>query len=170
MTIGGGSSLAELTLFMEKQQRMQMDRDAQARAERAELEATSKAEKAQLEAKFEAKLEAQRLKNERQRQSLERLKAQATEVRLCEQQTAALQARLESLHASKLLSQEELYQLEDAIEDAIEAERAAGDDAGTDGGGGGGGGGQVASLIALSERQGSDAGFVRQLRRKHIGA
>ena len=108
MTIGGGSSLAELTLFMEKQQRMQMDRDAQARAERAELEATSKAEKAELEAKFEAKLEAQRLKNERQRQSLERLKAQATEVRLYEQQTTALQARLESLHASKLLSQEEL--------------------------------------------------------------
>eukprot|EP01043_Picozoa_sp_COSAG02_P056351 COSAG02_NODE_6671_length_3427_cov_2.969050_1_plen_161_part_00 len=89
-------------------------------------------------AKAEAKLQAEALKykhslcNEHQRQ------------------LPALQARLEALHAAKLLQDEELYVIEDAIADSEDMEE----------------GGCVSKLIALSAKIPSDRAFARQLQRR----
>ena len=111
-----GGSLAELTVFMEKQQRMHMERDVE-----------SKAEKAELEAKFEAKLEAQRQQMEAQWERIETQRKQIEEeakaerdgllqemeaqrkvmeaklapaCAISEEQLASLQSRIETLHAA----------------------------------------------------------------------
>ena len=98
---------------------------------------------------------------EKQRQETEG-KIEAVEARVVkveqERQLAALpglQARLESLHASKLLTDDELYTLEDIVADSLE-----------EGEEGGGAGGRVAKLVVLSERVAGDAALARQLRRK----
>jgi len=109
-------------------------RDAKAQAERLEAEVRSKADRAA----FEARLAQQTHETARQRQLAS---------------LPALQSRLQSLHASKLLADEELYKLEDTIADSLEEEDA-------------GSGGQVAKLIVFSERMAGDAALARQLRRK----
>ena len=86
-------------------------------------------------------------------------------------QVVALQARLESLHAAKILSDEELYALEDAIADDAEAALGEGAKGGAQeeeqeeeeavqGG--------VSRMVALSSRMAGDAAFGRQLRRKFV--
>jgi hypothetical protein len=70
----------------------------------------------------------------------------------------ALQARLESLHVAKILSDEELYALEDVIAD--DAEGALEDGAPGDAKG------AISRMVALSSRMAGDAAFGRQLRRK----
>ena len=87
------------------------------------------------------------------------LREHATATALRDQQLLALQSRLGSVHAAKLLRDEELYKLEDLIEDSLAAEE--GGDAGE------GGGRLVAKLVALSERTPGDAALARQLRRKY---
>ena len=57
------------------------------------------------------------------------------------------------MHTAKLLTDEELFALEDAVADADEA--ADGDD-------------RAARMVALSARMVSDASFSRQLRRKFV--
>ena len=79
-----------------------------------------------------------------------------TEQERPERQLAALQARLQSLHASKLLADEELYTIEDAIADSVEAEGGADSSE------------LVGKLVALSGRLGGDAALARQLRRKFV--
>ena len=101
--------------------------------QRAAAEAQAKADRAD----FEARLAHQTHETERQRQ----LAA-----------LPSLQSRLESLHAAKLLTDEELYRLEDAIADGVEDEE--------------GGGERVGKLVALSARLAGDAALARQLRRK----
>jgi hypothetical protein len=61
-----------------------------------------------------------------------------------------LQARLETLHAAKLLADDELYAAEDAIADSEDVQD-----------------GQMSALIALSAKMASDRAFARQLRRKY---
>ena len=137
--------------------------EAPAKAEKAEL----KAERQELEAKVDKLLEEAA---EKQRQEMEgkievvesRVRSEMaaevqTKVELERQLAAlpALQARLESLHDSKLLADDELYTLEDIIADSLE-----------EGGSQGGSGGQVAKLVVLSERVAGDAALARQLRRK----
>ena len=61
----------------------------------------------------------------------------------------ALQSRLETLHASKLLADEELYAVEDIIAEEDDAD------------------GRVAALITLSGKMAGDGAFARQLRRKY---
>ena len=113
-------------------------------------------QRAEMEAKVDRLLEEAA---EKQRQETEG-KIEAVEARVVkveqERQLAALpglQARLESLHASKLLTDDELYTLEDVIADSLEGE-------------GGGSGEQVAKLLVLTERMAGDAALARQLRRK----
>ena len=67
-----------------------------------------------------------------------------------QRQLPALQARLEALHTAKLLQDEELYVIEDAIADSEDMEE----------------GGCVPKLIALSAKMPSDRAFARQLRRR----
>jgi hypothetical protein len=63
-----------------------------------------------------------------------------------DEQLAALQARLEALHAAKLLGDAELCAVEDIVAD---------------------GGDQVAALLELSGRMVGEGAFSRQLRRKY---
>ena len=92
---------------------------------------------------MEARVRDAQLQLDKQREEAEAHK--------CDQQVAALQARLEALHAAKLLADEELFVLEDAIADALEAPDD--DD-------------RAAHMVALSVRMASGAAFSRQLRRK----
>ena len=82
------------------------------------------------------------------------VEARLRENRTRDQQLVALQARLEALSAAKLLTDEELYAVEDIIADAAEAaEDASRDD-------------RAEMLLGLSGRIVSDTAFARQLRRK----
>ena len=99
----------------------------------------------------EAKLQAVRAEAETklqlQLQAAERAISDAT---LHEQQLAALQSRLERLLASKLLTEEETFTIEDII-----ADESPEDD-------------RVTALISLSSKMTVDGGFARQLRRKYV--
>ena len=118
---------------------------------------------------LESKLEQQELKAEQQRQELEgkleqqRQLASAAKVEQLEakieqlqsdQQLPALQARIEALHAAQLLTDAEMFSIEDVIADSLEA--ATSDDT------------RAGRLIALSGRMTGDAAFSRQLRRKAL--
>jgi hypothetical protein len=72
--------------------------------------------------------------------------------KLHHQQLLALQQRLEAVHASKLLGDEELYAIEDLIADSTEED----------------GGDRVAALISLSSKMVADGAFARQIRRKFV--
>ena len=77
-------------------------------------------------------------------------KLRAVAIRARVRDVTALQARLDVLHAAKLLADEELYAIEDII---AEEDEASEDD-------------RVSSLIALSNKLVGDAALSRQLRRK----
>ena len=113
-----------------------------------------------IRAGMEAKLEAQKKEADAERRAMETkmealrdgaMEARVRDAQLHGQQIAALQARLEALHAAKLLADEELFALEDAIADAVEAPDD--DD-------------RAARMVALSTAMAADAAFSRQLRRK----
>ena len=113
-----------------------------------------KEERAIMDAKVErlqAKMEQQREEAEALRRALETEMASNMQ---SEQALAALQLRIQALHASKLLTDEELYSLEDAIVDSIEESGAAA--------------GPLAKMIAISEKVADHAMFARQLRRKFV--
>jgi hypothetical protein len=79
-----GYSLDELAKFIEMEHRLLNERDAQAKVEKAELEA-------KFEAKLEARLEAHRRDME-------------AHVVICDEQLTALQNRIETLRVAELLS------------------------------------------------------------------
>lgn len=96
-------------------------------------------------AEMQALLDHERSEKERERQQNTR-----------RTQIAALQSRVQALHATQLLTDEELYRIEDVIADGCEVETSSGD----------GGDGRVAQMLALSERMTAEGAFARQLRRK----
>ena len=138
--------------------------EAKLEAQKQEAEAQRKEAAAKLEAQNQ-EAEAQKKEADAQRRAMETkmeaMRDEAMEARVRDaqlqlhgQQVTALQARLEALHASKLLADEELFALEDAIADALEAPDE--DD------------GRAARMVALSVRVAGDAAFSRQLRRKFV--
>jgi Na+-translocating ferredoxin:NAD+ oxidoreductase RnfC subunit len=141
-----GGSFEAMTSFLTEQQDklVSLLREERETAERQRQE-------------MEAKLEEQRRETDRQRLESEakaergraemqaRLDAQR-DGRLRDEQLVTLQARLEALHAAKLLGDAELYAVEDIVAD---------------------GGDQVAALLELSGRMVGDGAFSRQLRRKY---
>ena len=121
---------------------------------------------------MEAKLEEQRHETEKQRQEtaqlrLEMEKRLAPKEVISAEQVDAVTARLEALHAAQLLSDEELFALEDCMADFIEAkgtvEVVTADTVNTVRAVG-----RLHKLISLSEGMPRDAMFARQLRRKLI--
>ena len=86
---------------------------------------------------------------EKLREEAVEAKMQLQAVRVRDQQLVALQSRLESLHAAKLLADEELFAVEDIIADC---------DAEDD---------RVSALLTLSSKMAADKAFARQLRRKY---
>jgi hypothetical protein len=162
-TTSAGSSFVEMTAFF--------------REERAHLESKLEQQKRELEGKLErqreeseGKLEQQRqeseAKVEQQRQMIESLQAQlaarpqpAMEV-IDEQQLAALQSMLQAMHGSKLLTDDELFSIEDAIVDCVEAMPTAGASASEVE--------KVAKMLLVSSKVASDGTLARQLRRKFL--
>ena len=135
-----GGGLAELTALL--------------REERSHMKEERELVEAKME-RLQAKMERQRAEAEAQAKAFGASLAQQTHEAERHAQLAALpalQSQLESLHAAKLLTDEELYRLEDAIADGVEAEDGSGE--------------QVAKLVALSGRVAGDAALARQLRRK----
>ena len=100
-----------------------------------------------------ALLEQEREQNmklrETQRAEMDELREAATKARMRDLSLLALQSRLETLHAAKLLADEELYAVEDIIAEEDDAD------------------GRVAALITLSGKMAGDGAFARQLRRKY---
>ena len=112
---------------------------------------------------MEAKLEEQRQETTKLRLEME--KRLAPKEVISAEQVDAVTARLEALHAAQLLSDEELFALEDCMADFIEAkgtvEVVTADTVNTVGAVG-----KMHKLISLSEGMPRDAMFARQLRRK----
>ena len=107
---------------------------------------------------------------ERQREENARLREEVAEARgrsevqaaidaksKADTQLEAFQSRLQALHASQVLSEDELYIIEDVVADCIEH---GGLGAGTPAAG------QVTKMIVLSEKIRVDGSLARQLRRK----
>ena len=145
----------EFKAELQQQQAAAKEEREEAKVERQEMVAKLQQQQAAAKAEFEAKqTETDQLReaaHESQLREVDReskLREQA--VKLREQQVAALQARLESLLAAKLLADEELHAVEDVIADSEEA--ADGD--------------RVPALLALSSKMASDRAFARQLQRK----
>jgi homoserine dehydrogenase len=127
---GAGIGLESMAALLEKQQD-RMEERMEKQNEKVE----------RLRKEMESRLEAQR-------QQTEALRAE----RLQEQQLVALQARIDSLVAATLLSEDERDAIEDAMADAAEG----GDEAGL-----------AAQMAALVEKFRSDRALARQLRRKY---
>ena len=108
---------------------------------------------------MEAKLEEQRQQTEQLRQELSPQEA------ISAAQVEALTARLEALHAAQLLSDDEMFGLEDAIGDFVEARASFGmvtmETVHTNRVVG-----KMHKLVAVSEGMPKDAMLARQLRRK----
>jgi hypothetical protein len=127
-----------------------MDRLLEAKAEVAALQAAADTER-RVRDELKAEIEDLQAEAKAERQKSDRMRAVA--LRLHEQRLASLQHRLEALGEANLLSDDELYAVEDIIADAAEAPED--DD-------------QVAMLLALSMRMTADGAFARQLRRKVV--
>ena len=100
-TVGGGASFAELTAFLREHRE-------EAKAERASMEAKMEQQREGLEAKLQA-----------HDAKIAELTAPAP-VAISEDELMALQGRIGSLHVAKLLSDEELYSLEDLVADYVD--------------------------------------------------
>ena len=84
------------------------------------------------------------------------------------QQIEALTARLEAVHGAKLLSDDELFAVEDCVADFIEAQ-ASYDVVTMEAVNANRAIGRLHKLVALGEGMPRDAMFARQLRRKFVG-
>jgi small-conductance mechanosensitive channel len=184
---GGGGSLSEISSFFKEQRE-------EARAERAELTRELKQQQREMESRLDAKdvkLEQQRKQAEQQRKEMEaKIEQQQATIHqqellraelsaapapvpaITEEQLAALQARIEGLHLTKLLADDELFALEDLIADYVELTMSVADRVITRE--------MIYSLqtiavaskldqlVGLSAAMAGDAAFARQARRKFL--
>eukprot|EP01046_Picozoa_sp_COSAG06_P052451 COSAG06_NODE_8809_length_2066_cov_1.387900_1_plen_260_part_00 len=147
-----------VAVLLEREERMhakadQMREEMEAKAEQLRQEA--KAEKAELRQEMQQQMEAMR----------EEMKPAEA---IPEQRLAALQARLEALHAAKLLGDDELYALEDMVADFVEFEASLLGVVTLDAMSGNQNASKLLKLVALSERLAADGAFARQARRKYL--
>jgi hypothetical protein len=119
-----------------------------------------KEERQVMEAKLERMEAKQRAEMDALREAASRAEQAGIKARMDELREAAsragqmrdllaLQSRLETLHAAKLLADAELYAVEDIIAEEDDADE------------------RVAALITLSGKMAADGAFARQLRRKY---
>ena len=168
----------EVSAFMTEQLKAQMaeqrahDKDQHAELvrllelHRHEIKAQHQENEAKLEAQreaYEAKLEAYEAKLEAQRQDYE-AKLEAQRQAISSEQVAALQDRLEALHASDLLTEDQLDALEDVIVEHVEAKALAptvSEDVAA-------ASHRLARLVAVSEAMRTDSTFARQARKRFV--
>jgi hypothetical protein len=147
-----GVSLTEVSAFMTEQLDRQREHDEKLREEMVTLR----------EAAVESRLRAQAAESKLREQAIEHRHTLCIEQ---QRQLPALQARLEALHAAKLLGDEDLYAVEDAIADSSFEGRSAPAQGEEEKEEEEGGNQRVARLIALSAKVTSDRAFARQLQR-----
>jgi hypothetical protein len=141
--------LEQQRLMLEQQHTLAHEREGvlrqEAKAEKAEMREEANAEKAEL------------------RQEMEKMRGDLTpSPAVSEQQLAALQARIEALHVAKLLSDDEVYAIEDLCADYVALglrtlEAACATSGATS---------KLVALVNLSEGIAADGPFARQARRK----
>jgi hypothetical protein len=164
-TLGGGGSLLEMSSFLKEQRE-------EAKADRAELEAKLERQRQEMEARLDAKdakLEQQQALIQQQAV----LKGPPPVAAIADEQLATLQARIEGLHTAKLLTDEELFALEDLVADYVDLTMSVADRIitrdmiyampGVDGVAG-----KLDKLVGLSAAMAGDAAFARQARRKFL--
>jgi hypothetical protein len=144
---GAGISLEAMVALLDKQhdrmeERMEKQHEKMERLRR-EFEERAKTEK------DERRLEMERAKTERE--ALQHEMEKRRDAQLRGDQLLALQSRLEVLHLSKLLTDTEMYKIEDIIVDGGETETDE----------------RVDAMLSLSSRVVANAAFARQLRRKY---
>ena len=169
-TTSAGSSFVEMTSFF-REERAHLEskleqQELKAEQQRQELEGKLERQRQESEGKLEQQREESQAKVEQQRQMIESLQAQlaarpqpAMDV-IDEEQLAALQSRLQAMHGSKLLTDDELFSIEDAIVDCVEAMPTAGASASEVE--------KVAKMLVVSSKVASDGTLARQLRRKFL--
>lgn len=149
-----------MVVMLVEQQRLMLDREDKLRQVADKL----REEAAEARGRAEMRAEMEKFREEavdarvqaavgQERQAAAQARFGATEAQLRDHQLTLLQSRLEALNAAKLLADEELFALEDAIADSVEA--SDGDD-------------RTPRMVALSGRMAADAAFSRQLRRKFL--
>jgi hypothetical protein len=192
-TPGTGTNLMEVSAFMTEQLRAQMteqrahDNAQQAKLEtwrqelegklekqRAEMEAKLERQRAEIEAQrqeYEAKLEAQRqemeAKLEKQREGcLATLEAHRLDAKnyVSDAQLDSVQERLDSLHQAKLLSDDEMFSLEDTLAHFIKCRSSVTVAPGETGAAAD----RVRQLVGMCEGVSKDGMFARQLRRNFL--
>jgi hypothetical protein len=146
----------------------------QLKTQMAEQRAHDKEQHAEVVRLLEGQLEAQRQEIKAQRQEITaQLQAiKALEAKLApacaisQEQLAALQSRLRTLHVAKLLTDDELFSLEDACADIIEMESSVGGRITSDMAQAIPSISKLSKLVALCERVTSDEALARQIRRR----
>lgn len=118
-----------------------------------------------MQAKMEAKMEQMEAKMETMRKEM--VPAPAAEA-ISEEQIAALQARVEVVHAAKLLSSDELHSIEDTVADYLELKALMRDVVTLDMIHTNETASKLLKLVSLSEAVASDGMFARQARRKYM--
>ena len=151
---GAGAGVVEMSALVDLVDKIRSDM----KAEKDELRVEMKAEKEEMLAQAKADTEA----------SLHKLREELTprEV-VTDAQVKALQTRLEALHAAQLISDDELFVLEDCIADFFEARRSF-DVAKLEIASTNHAVGKMHLLVLLTEGVERDAPFARQLRRKFM--
>jgi hypothetical protein len=169
-TTSAGSSFVEMTSFF-REERAHLEskleqQELKAEQQRQELEGKLERQREDSDGKLEQQRQESEAKVEQQRQMIESLQAQlaarpqpAMDV-VDEEQLAALQSRLQAMHGSKLLTDDELFSIEDAIVDCVEAMPTAGASASEVE--------KVAKMLLVSSKVASDSTLARQMRRKFL--
>ena len=150
----GAGSFAELSMFMKDQQVLLLEEQ---KGQRQQLQEQMQDQR-QL-------MQDQRQQMQEQRQQIEELKA--PQEAISAQQVEALTARLQALHAAQMLSDDELFAVEDCVADFVEA-RAACEVVTLEIVAANRAVGKAHKLVALSEAMPGDGMFARQLRRKFV--
>ena len=163
-SIMSGGSLGELAVFMETQQRLQIEREdkleSKLESQRLQMETKLESQRLQMEAKLEQVAQQAKAATDAKSQLLELQQA------ISESQLTILSTRVEAMHAARLLSDEELFHLEDSVGDyiglrssrepPIEELRAAVD--------------RVLQLIGMVEGMPKDTTCARQIRRRCLSS
>jgi hypothetical protein len=149
------ASLVEALLHREDKLRQEMEAKAEMLRKEAKVELEAERQAARL-VQSEMAAEIAALRDEAKR-AIEKPPLAGV---LDEEQLMSLQERLQALYKAKLLTDEELFTIEDVLADCVEVMSGGGSCVGI------AVVGEVVKIVALSERIGSDASFARQLRRK----
>jgi hypothetical protein len=125
-------------------------------------------EKIQAKMEAKAKMEMDELRQEMEAKVKEIEEKLAPVEAISEEQVTALQARLEAVHAAKLLSDDELYSLEDMVVDYVELEALMGGVITLEMMNANENARKLLGLVAVSEAAAADGMFARQARRKYV--